>query len=189
MYTFLTELFGVLIRENNEISILYKELYYNNNWLIYNIYNLLFFLYFYFVFWAFISNKKNKRIIQSGAILFLFNSIINPLFQSFSTTTQLSAYIIGSLVLLMCIYFYRMDLKESYGVQFLKKDLLSWLSLGMLIFYIGYLPIKIIRYYMALYDFNISWVGNLQIYLIVSMYLIFGIGFIVMRRRKIPNQG
>lgn len=187
MYTFLTDLLGVLIRDNSEISLMYKELYYNNNWLIFNVYNLLFFIYFFYVYRSFISSKKSKKIIEIGAVLFLITSIINPLAQSFKTMPQLTSYIIGAIVLLWSIYLYAIDLKKDYGVYFLKKDLLSWLSLGMAIFYAGYLPIKILRYYMTIYDFNILWVGKVHHYLILIMYLCFAIGLVIMRRRKLPS--
>ncbi len=189
MYTFLTELLGIIIRENEEISLFYKEVYYNNNWMIYNIYNLLFFLYFFYVYRSYISSKKSKRVIKTGVILFLITSIINPLVQSFKTMPQLTAYIIGAIVLLWSVYLYYIDLKKSYGVYFLKKDLLSWISLGIMIFYIGYLPIKILRYYMTIYDFRIPGISKFHIGLIMAMYFCFGIGFLIMRRRKLPGTG
>lgn len=182
MYTFLNELFAVLIRDNNEISLILKEIYYNNNWVIFNIYNIVFFVYFYFVYYFYISGKRQRDFIKVGALAFLFISVANMFFQSFATQPQLAAYITGAIVLLYCIFFYWKHLKEQYGDWFLTRDLLSWLSLGMVIFFLGYVPIKIARYYM---ETEIPWVRSVHLILIILMYGCFAFGFIRMRRRKL----
>ncbi|WP_297793878.1 hypothetical protein [uncultured Eudoraea sp.] len=184
MYTFLTEILGQFIRENDEISLIFKEIYYNNNWLIFNIYNIVFFLYFYFVYYSYVSNKNHRKLIKAGAVVFLVISIVNLFFQSFATKPQLASYIAGALILISCIFFYRRHLKKHFGVSFLKRDLLSWLSLGILIFYVGYLPIKISRNYPELYEFG-TWLREAHLILIVAMNVCFAYGFINMRRRKL----
>ena len=184
MYTFLNELLGSFIINNNEISLIFKEVYYNNNWLIFNIYNIVFFGYFYYVYYSYISNTKNRNFIKLGAVAFLSSCLVNIFFVSFTTKPQLTAYIIGAIVLLSCIFFYWNNLKKQYGVWFLTRDLLSWLSLGMLIFYLGYVPIKIARNYPSLYDFG-TLLREIHLILIIMMNGCFAFGFILMRRRKI----
>lgn len=184
MYTFLNELLGTFILYNNEISLILKEIYYNNNWVIFNIYNIVFFLYFYYVYYSYIPSKRHRKLIKVGAFAFLFTSVVNMFFQSFATQPQLAAYILGAIVLIYGIFFYWNHLKVQYGVWFLTRDLLSWLSLGMLIFYFGYVPIKIARNYPSLYEFG-SLLRELHLILIIVMNGCFAIGFVRMRRRKL----
>ena len=184
MYTFLNELLGYFVIHNNEVSLILKEIYYNNSWVIYNIYNLVFFVYFYYVYYAYITSKRQRNFIKIGALGFLFASVVNMFFQSFATQPQLAAYILGAIVLVCCIFFYWAHLKVHYGVWFLKRDLLSWLSLGMLVFYLGYVPIKIVRNYPTLYEFG-TWPRVVHLTLIIVMNVCFTFGFILMRRRKL----
>ena len=185
MYTFLNELLGALIIKYENISLIFGELYYGNSWIIFNIYNFLFFLYFFYVFWSCIYNKMSKKIIKVGALIFGVVSLFNLFVQSFATLPQLYAYIAGGIVLIACVALYMRYLRDTYDHFFLRRDLLSWLGLGMLIFYAGYVPIKILRYYNAIHGLNDApFVRRVHLSLIIIMYLCFVLGFMFMRRRR-----
>ena len=183
LYTFLNELLGRLIAKYEDYSVILSELYYNNNWLIYNIYNFIFFVYFYYVFWNSITTASYKKIIYFGGISFTIMSLLNPFFQNFLTTSQLYAYIIGSVVLIVAIILYIKEYKISSKYKSIKTDLLFWISVGLLIFNLGYTPIKIIRYHNAINNLNdLPLIRGTHLMLILITYCLFIIGFIKMRR-------
>ncbi len=184
MYTFLNELLGTITRNNDSVILLLKDIYQTNNWVIFNIYNIIFFLYFFYVYRQYISDMRRKKWILWGGFFFLTITVINVFFQSFFSLPQLYAYSAGSAVLLCCILLYYEHLRKTEGVYFIKRDLLSWVGAGMLIFYSGYVPIKLIRYYYASQDIDENpVVRRIHLFLILIMYLFFAIGFIRMRRR------
>lgn len=183
-YTFLNEVLGNFIQYNDEISLVLIDLYTNNNWLIYNIYNVIFYLYFFYVYWKYISHVPHKKWIVAAGLIFATTSILNPFYQNFLLETQLYAYLVGAILLICCAVLFFMDLHSRYGTWFLKRDLLSWVSLGILIFYSGYMPIKIVRYYEALEGFAApDYVRRIHLLLILFMYGSFAFGFYRMRRR------
>ena len=185
MYTFLNELFGSIIYSHDDVSLVLGPLFYNN-WIIFNIYNIIFFLYFYYIYWSYLKDKRHKRMVVIGALIFMSISFFNIFFQDFTYEPQLYAYIAGGLVLIMCVVLYAMQLQKFTGRWFSKHNLISWLGLGMLIFYVGYVPIKILRQYNAHFELlEAPWVRDVHITLILMMYGCFIVGFVKMSRRSL----
>ena len=185
MYTLLNETFGALIYLNEQIRLIFSDFFSFYNWAIFNIYGIIFYLYFFYVYWCYISNTTHKKIIVYAGITYVIASIVNPFFQNFILESQLYAYILGALFLICIALLYFSDLKTKYNNWFLKKDLLSWLSLGVIIFYIGYIPIKILRHY-EVFDTpgEATFIRNIHWGLILIMYACFVFGFLLMRRRR-----
>lgn len=189
MYTLVNELLGIFILRNPDINLFFNELYTGYTWVIYNIYNYVFFLYFFYVYWSYAALEKHKNWIKNGGILFVVVSLINPFFQSFAFESQLIAYVVGSLLLLLWILLFFRQHHENYGSWFNSRNLMCWLSFGLLIFYAGYLPIKIHRYYMYLNDLNGSpLIRRIHLLLIIALYLCFIIGFLRMRKKQSAQQ-
>ena len=183
-YTFFNELLGILILRNEEFSLFMNDRYSYYNVVIYNIYSIIFYLYFYYVFWDHLQNEKHKALVLRAGLLFIIVSIINPIFQNFMLEAQVYTYVVGALILLTCIVLYLLQLKKSGPTYSLKRDLLAWLSLGLSIFYIGYLPIKINRHYNAIHGLSeYVHLRKIHLSLILVMYTCFIIGFLRMRRR------
>ncbi len=184
MYTFLNELLGTLVRYE-EFEFVLSDIYRNNNWIIYNIYNIVFFLYFYYVFWNYVKNNVYRKVILYGSVLFVLASLVNPFFQSFTYESQVYAYLVGAVVLVISILCYFSFTHDTFDTWFRDRNLLSWLSLGMFIFYLMYIPIKIIRYQRALEQLNdIPLVRRTHLVLILVMYGCFVIGFWKMGRQR-----
>ncbi len=185
MYTFLTELLGNIIRRYEEIDFIFSDLLHHNNWIVYNIYNIIFFIYFCYVYWICIKRKAARNFILAGGVLFVICSIINPYIKSFETEFQMEAYFVGAIVLIISTILYGAYLKSVTGQRFINTNLLSWLSLGILIFYIGYLPIILIGYYRIVEPEQYFIVRRIHLLLIVIMYVCFILGFMRMSRRSI----
>lgn len=188
MYTFLNEILGLIIDKNDQFSFVFNDFYSNYNIVIYNIYSIIFYLYFLYVFRSYISKTGYRKYILIGGIVFLAISIINPLLQNFVLEAQVFTYVTGGTLLICCSLLYFKELKVKFSKWFLKRDLLSWISLGMLLFYLGYLPIKILRYYRAssalLLEPEAPYIRRIHLLLILLMYGCFIVGFLKMRRRR-----
>jgi hypothetical protein len=66
----------------------------------------------------------------------------------------------------------------------IKNDLLFWVSVGLFLFYIGYIPIKIIRTWFYKPDSFFEILLVIQSSLIIIMYLFFLTGFLWMKKRS-----
>ena len=69
MYTFLTELAGLIFKTYEEWDLVFSDLLHYNNWVIYNIYNIIFFAYFIYVYWISVKIEKYRRVILVGGLL------------------------------------------------------------------------------------------------------------------------
>lgn len=182
-YTFLTELLGAYIKYNEGFQIIFIDEQYTNNSIIFNIFDIVIYSYFFYIFWKSIKSQKHKNIIKYGAFLFFIACIINPLIQDFILYPQIYAIAIGSINLILCILMYFYQTKENKNKLPNNRSLLSWISIGLLIFYTAY-PILMLTglSYPDLYrKYNLRII--LQA-LICLMYFCFSIGFIRMRRMK-----
>lgn len=184
MYTFLNELLGALIRYN-EFEFVFNEVYRNNNLIIYNIYSIVFFLYFFYVYYMYIKEQLYRKIIAVGSGLFILVAILNPFFQAFLYESQVFTYLTGSLVLIVILLLFFIYTRETFGSWFRDRSIMSWLSLGMFIFYLLYMPIKWIRYERAAEQLNdIPMVRRLHLILILIMYCSIVIGFLRMGKER-----
>lgn len=178
LYTFLNELLGELIFTYDSFSLAFNNLYSDNYLVIYNIYNIIFFLYFLYLFRSYIQNKKYKTLIKYAGLIFLIVSLINPFYQNFFLEYQRLIFFVGSFTLIGCIVLYLMD-NSKHPKQ---NNILLWLGIGLLIYHLGYFPIKVLRYYNELEGIveNPN-MRRIHLFLILVMYTSFIIGFIKMK--------
>ena len=179
MYVFLTELLGLIIKVDPDRNPFFTDFYSNYNFLIYNIYDLLFYGYFYYLFWHYCFLKRNKNIILIGAILFLISFIVNASIINIISKPQLYSYTIGGLVLITATIVY---LKEDFAKKKYNKNLLFWISIGLLIFHIGFIPINIMYTYTTIETKTLNYVlPKVHLALVFIMYASFIYGFIKMK--------
>jgi len=184
IYTFLNELLGGVIRNYEEFSLISKEIYLDYNWLIYNLYMVVFYLYFYYIFYCYVESRREKTTIFYGGFLFLIICLINVLLDDFTKIPQVYAYVVGGLVLIYCLVIYLKKFSALNDGFRIKENILFWLSTGLLIFYIGYLPIKIIRYINIMEGLTPDpLVKRIHLSLIIISYTCFIIGFLRMKKR------
>ena len=188
-YTLITELLGFFIHKFDEYDLYFNELYVRYNVPIYNGYNIIFYLYFYYVFESYLKDGPWKKVRLAGIGLFLFTSAVNPFVQNFFVAPQFYAYTVGALLLIAYAITYLRQQGNLREQLILKNDLLAWLGLGLLIFYIGYLPIKVMRQMYVMQGIlteppivrRIVWV------LILLMYGAFSVGLWRMRKMRFTN--
>ena len=101
------------------------------------------------------------------------------------TQFQMSAYFVGAICIIISAVLYSSYSHSVTGQWFVHTSLLSWLSLGMLIFFIGYLPIIIVGHYDLIDRERYFIVRRIHLLLIVLMYVCFILGFIKMSRQSL----
>lgn len=184
MYTFLTETLGYITKNYEEYRISIYSAFVDHNVIIYNIYNLVFFSYFLYVYWRCIDNQKFKQYIIYGGIFFYVVALINSFFQSFKLESQLFTYIAGGLLISYCAILFFLENRNGRERTGYMQTALKWISAGLLIFYVGYIPIRASRYYNYLYRVEeYVHLRRIHIILICLLYLCFIIGLLRMRRR------
>ena len=184
-YTLISEILGYLVRNHDDFSLFLNDLFRNYTWVIFNIYNLVFFYFFYYVFWYHLRKPWQRIYLISGMAVLGIVSIYNAQTFSFLYESQVYAYLAGGMVLIGAILMYLYEHGRTEGKFFDSGDLLSWLCLGMLVFYSGYLPIKFIRYYNSIYQINDNPITRrVHLFLILFMYAAFAVGFLKMQRRN-----
>lgn len=167
----------------NEIFAGYFNSLFGNNAHIYNVYNIIFFMYFYFVFYTNEQRKSYKLWILIAAICFMVTSIVNAVYQPFGSQPQLLSYIVGACVLLFCIILYFIEILYTPQILHIRKDLLFWVSIGLLLFYVGYIPIKVSRAFFEQKDNNFITLGIVHCILVIIMNTCFIIGFLWTKKK------
>lgn len=183
LYTFLNELLGELIHRYDTFSLAFNNLYSDTYIVIYTLYNIVFFLYFYFLFRTYTENTTHRTLIKYGGVFFIATCFINPIIQDIFKEYQYLIFFSGALILISCVLMY---LKEQVGVTAgkLKNNILFWIASGLLIYHIGYLPIKLHRYLNEQVGLTESpYLKYVHLLLIVTMYGSFIIGFLRMKKR------
>lgn len=173
-YIFLTEYLGFLIKIDPTKNPFYSELYANYNYVIYFIYHQFFFIYFYFLFWKCCVLKKNKKIIFYGIIGFIIITTTNAFYRNIATNRQLFADTYSSILLIISIVLY---FSEKFRKIELRKSILFWISIGLVVYQIIYAPINIIYSYLT-YETNYIYYQLKPIHLSATyfMHLCFMIG-------------
>ncbi|WP_298314186.1 hypothetical protein [uncultured Aquimarina sp.] len=161
----------------NELIGLYIKLDGGVNAIIHNIYNAVNFTFFLLLYRHYFKNKKNKRLALYFSIIYLGSFIINGFFENYMMEYQRLPYILGALFLVISILLYFFEILNSEQVLNAKKNLLIWISFGLLIYFVGNLPFRILRnYYIELTDATVLLLVNIT--LTVIMNTCFIIGFI-----------
>ena len=174
-----SEFFATYISNHQVKTFLYfdkKDISYNH-W-IYNILDSVSFLVYYYIFYKATITKKFKFWIKNFAGTYIIFSIVNWIFiQNFLSEMQSYLFIIGAIFLIISILFYFIELLKSEKVLIFHKNILFWISTGLLLYYAGNIPFAAESNGYALIP------GIHKLFLIVSilsiiMYLIFTFGFI-----------
>lgn len=137
-YMFLLEIFGVKLYH-----------YLDFNALFYNVFNLCFYLFFFYVFYYFLHKRSNKKGVIILVGIFIISLIVDLITFDFVHESLLYSYITGGCLIVICVILYFLEMLNSSRVLSLRQDLLFWMGIGLLLFYMGYIPVKITRLYFA----------------------------------------
>jgi hypothetical protein len=168
-YAVINESLGYYIREYTGVD----------NTLLYNIYYLVYFFFLFFLFKTYVKEKRHKKWIALFFIIYLVSFIINGFNQDYLKEIQVTPYIIGGSLVIVSIIFYFSEILNTNKVLYVSKNLLFWVSVGLLLMFSGTIPLRFITNYWNedVYD-NDSLIKLLSFILFIIMYICFIIGFI-----------
>lgn len=153
------------------------SLFPTNNSFAYNILAILTFNFYLVLFRSRLAKSAAKLTII--VLMAIVNLSYLAEFVSMGTfhKTPLYAYSIGgvAMIILAGMYFYqKLELDKTISI---KEDLLTWISTGLLLFHVGYLPIKLTRIYFEMTDDIMYYLRFLHYILALIMNLCFILGF------------
>ncbi len=158
---------------------IYLKRYVDFQWgdLFYNIYYAISFTYFFLLYKNYLINKKNKNCSYFFLMTYLVLLIVNGFYQNYIYELQIIPYIAASSFLIITISLYFIEILNSQRVLYVSKNLLFWISIGLLLYHIGNIPFRILRnYYIDLTDATVAFL--LGVFLTVTMNICFIIGFV-----------
>ncbi|MEM6863661.1 MAG: hypothetical protein AAF575_00705 [Bacteroidota bacterium] len=181
-YTFFTELLGYFIKHHEEFLFFSDDRYITRNVIIYNAYQIVCFIFFYWVYWKTLRTPRFKNWVKYGAYLSILSQLISGFFQNPFYVHLYYANIIGSLVLVMAIFFYFKEKQSEPNPMPQKYNLLFWISTGLLVFYLFFPFILLLGYvnYSFYAQFNLR---TVLLFLIVFMYLCINLGLLIGKRK------
>lgn len=174
LFTIITEYVGYFTKND------YLEI----NYLAFNVYYLTHFSFFFYVFMAMIDDVSFKKYIKIVTVVFWLFFLSEIVFTGILEGSFAKTYIAGAGILVFCIILYYINILQSSLVLVVKNDLLFWISVGLFLFYIGYIPIKIIKTWFYKPDSFFEFLLLIQFSLITIMYLFFLTGFLWMKKRS-----
>ncbi len=182
-YTLMNELLGLLVRDVDEIQIIYNETYYNYNAIIFNIFDIIFFLYFFYIYRNTIRNRQIQNITLYGAVVLAISCIVNLYLQSFYVEPQSYAIIVGAVILLTNAIAFLIELNQSNQKSLVKRNLLFWISMGIVFFYSIYpITMYLISFHFDLYTtYNFTLIHNTSIGIFYAFIII---GLVLMKKYK-----
>lgn len=153
------------------------------NVVVFNIYYVFYFSLLYYIFMRSIDQEKFKKYIKIAIVIYWIFYLRDLMFIDIFEKSFTPSYLAGAGVLIFCIILYYISILQSSLVLVVKNDLLFWVSVGLFLFYIGYLPIKILRTWFYEYDKFFVILQVIQFSLVTVMYLFFLTGFLWMTKR------
>lgn len=132
---------------------------------------------FYLIFYSLIyTNHKFKKVSYFFIGIYLLALVLNNFYlQNFISDWQTNTYIFGSFLEIILIIFFFIEVLNSDKILDLNKLLIFWISIGLLIFNLGLIPVLVVAEF-------IRWSGIFKYILLsvnIIMYACFIIGFIV----------
>jgi hypothetical protein len=138
------------------------------------------FLFFFWLFYKYFQDYKVKIIPLIGACIYMLCFAFDRIYMSKLQFSFFSfSYMVGSIILLVLILFFLVRFVRSDDLLHYKKNMMFWVSTGLLVFFLGSLPFYGLWNTLAKKHpdiFNLYWI--VQISFDYIMYLFFAFAFI-----------
>ncbi|MCH2489528.1 MAG: hypothetical protein MK211_05200 [Flavobacteriales bacterium] len=154
-YTFLVEVIGAILKRYFEVE---------NYWL-YNAYMITSFLFYFSWYYAILKNLIFKRTVIVFSILFMIVALLSVIFEDWAEYHSYT-FAMGALFVLVLTVFHFYQLLYSDVVLNIKYHLGFWISIALLLFYMGMLPLMFLSEFL-----DIEGVSYLIILLILNAIL------------------
>jgi len=156
---------------------------YDSNLIIYNLYHLFNFSILLLIFRAHVEKEKNKKRILFFLYFFLLVYIFNMFFQNYLTQTQTAPFIVGAIFVIASIILYFMEILYSDKLLNITRNLLFWISTGLLLYFIVKIPTRLLRnHWEEIIKYEDIFTAEHVIGIIMNLFFI--IGFICSKKEK-----
>jgi hypothetical protein len=126
----------------------------SNNW-IFNLFNPLEFAFYVCLFYSLYKNKEDKRKVARLYLGLLILTVLNILFLQGIRYFDSYSFMLGSLLILYCVYLFFKQLMQHVDDQNILKNRFFWVSVGLLFFYTGEFFLQaFFEYFLRINDFN-----------------------------------
>lgn len=181
-YTFFTELLGYFIITYEHFSFFSDLAYSWHNVAIYNLYNVLVFSFFSWVYHQVLKKNSHKTKVRRGSLIILSTYFISSIFQDPRHTGLFYSEALASFFMVYIILLYLKEKKITNKALLNKKNLMLWVSLGLLLFHIVYPFLYITGFLKPEIWIEYHFRDILKILIVIS-YSFFLVGLILGRRR------
>ncbi|MFD2188755.1 hypothetical protein [Aquimarina celericrescens] len=155
-----------------------------NNALLFNLFYLISFTYLLNTYRLVIKDSVRKKIVKYSIGTYITLFTINGFYENYLIESQTIPFIMASSFLILSVIFYFVEILGTEKVLHTKKNLLFWISVGLLLFYAGSIPFRIaLNYYAKAGGFNFLFAINYL--LIIILNLCFIIGFIWSNKKQL----
>ncbi len=155
-----------------------------SNGIIFNIFFFLNYMYLSSLYYKIVQHPLRKKAILSFLIVYLASIVIGGIYENYVYQFQSIPFITASFLLVIQIAFYFTEILNSKKVLHVKRNLFFWISIGVLIFYIGSIPFRIaINYYVHKGSFNNLF--SINYILIILLNTCYIIGFICSNKTQL----
>ena len=151
----------------------------DNNSFIYNIYMIINFIFLLSIYWNKLQKEIHKKLIIVFALCLLFVFIINPFKENYKIEITTLSFIVGASSLIFAVILYFIEILNSEKVLHITRELLFWISFGILIYNVGAIPCIVSRtYYYETFQNSFDFLNTLYLSLIFILNICYIIGFI-----------
>jgi hypothetical protein len=134
IYSFLTECITLYIVEIYKV----RTIILTNTWFILN---TIFYLIFYF---KKVTSLGKKKIIKGLIAFFILYNLLMLFFMNYTREYFVYSWINGQILVVLATMIYYADVLKSNEILDFQKSIFFWISIGVLIFNIGLLPVFVI---------------------------------------------
>lgn len=173
----------------NEIAALYVGLNITNgyNKIFYNIYNIVYFLFLFWLFYRKTDNPNEKIAIKVSSLVFILVTLYEMIFlQNYYLNAGVLSFIIGGFGVLLCVFYYFLNILLSKKNINMMIDFLFWITLAHFIYYIGFTPIKITENYFKEFFIDDSHFRGVKVTVTSIKMFLLTLGLIICHLRKTP---
>lgn len=171
--------FGVLI----DAVAIYCIENFNYNAIVYNLYHLFNFTLLLLIYRAHVEKTKNKKLISYFIYIFLLVYIFNMFFQNYITQILTAPFIVGGIFVITSIILYFTEILYSDKLLNITRNLLFWISTGLLLYFIVKIPTRLLRNHWE-ETVNYKDIFTAEYIIAITMNLFFIIGFICSKEEK-----
>ena len=140
VYSFFTEAIGYYV----------AHIVKGNTAVIYNSWNVVSFLFYSYFFLSKIKNKTNKTILKIITVSFIALFILNGIFfRNYLEKVFIENVVFGKIALAVIVIIYFTELLKSDAILNIKKSMYFWISIGILMYSIGFIPVYVVAEYIS----------------------------------------